>query len=206
MFLIFAKTPVSVSRKGSFMTLAPLSLHSDGVRRFAWIGLMVVASVLFSFTFACGTPFAALAALAALDMSRRDGLIAIIGVWLINQAIGFCALGYPWDALTFAWGVAIGGGAALSLLGAGFAAECLRSAHIALRGAAAFVAAFAVYEAALYAATFPLGGADAAFSADFVARIFEIDAVSFVALLALHRAAQAIGFAAPAPKGLAASA
>src|SRR4051812_29768671 len=81
--------------------------HSTA-RRTAWVVLLAGASVLTSFAFACATPFAALAALAALHLRRADafGLVAL--AWLANQAIGYGFLHYPatWDSL--AWGVMIG--------------------------------------------------------------------------------------------------
>jgi hypothetical protein len=61
-----------------------------------WIALIVSSGVLLSPVFACATPFAALATVAALKLGRRD-TVAVLGlVWLANQAIGYCYLGYPW--------------------------------------------------------------------------------------------------------------
>jgi hypothetical protein len=39
--------------------------------------------------FACITPFAAFAAIAAATLSLRRALLWTVGVWLANQAIGF---------------------------------------------------------------------------------------------------------------------
>ena len=41
-------------------------------RRAGWVVLITLATILGSFIFACATPFAALAALAALFLPRRD--------------------------------------------------------------------------------------------------------------------------------------
>lgn len=57
-----------------------------------------MATVLMSGVFACAVPFAALAALAAFDSERRDGLLLIGAVWLVNQVYGFAVLGYPIEA------------------------------------------------------------------------------------------------------------
>jgi hypothetical protein len=179
-----------------------ISRH-DGFQRTAWIVALIAASALLTCSWACATPFAALAALGALNMTRRDAFIAVMGVWLVNQALGFSILAYPTDGLTFAWGAAIAVAALLALVAASVAATGLRRTSLIVQAGAAFLAAFAAYEAGLYAATFALGGAEAAFSQPFVAQIFKVDVISFVALLALHRAALAIGLAAPAPRSLA---
>jgi len=70
--------------------------------------VLTAAAILFSFAFACATPFPALTALAALHLRRSDAL-ALTGIaWVANQAIGYGLLGYPqtWDS--FAWGGVIG--------------------------------------------------------------------------------------------------
>ena len=54
--------------------------------------------------FACAVPFAALAALAAFDTDRRDGLLLIGAVWLVNQVYGFAVLGYPMEAQAYLLG------------------------------------------------------------------------------------------------------
>jgi hypothetical protein len=64
---------------------------STGWRRPLWIALLVAASVAFTLGFACATPLAAFAAIAALSMPRKDALLLIGLVWLANQAIGFQA-------------------------------------------------------------------------------------------------------------------
>lgn len=46
-------------------------------RRSVWITLIVLATVVGSLGFTCATPFAALAALAALHMDRRDALLTL---------------------------------------------------------------------------------------------------------------------------------
>jgi hypothetical protein len=61
---------------------------STGWRRPLWIALLVAASVAFTLGFACATPLAAFAAIAALSMPRKDALLLIGLVWLANQAVG----------------------------------------------------------------------------------------------------------------------
>jgi hypothetical protein len=169
----------------------------DRIRRAAWVSLIIAAGALFSFHFACAAPFAALAALAAMNMTKRDAVAAVVGVWLVNQAIGFAVLGYPWDVSTLCWGAAILVAAFLSLLAATAIATRFRGAVLPALSVATFLIAFIAYEAALYGATFALGDADAAFAWPVVEQVFAIDLVSFLALMVLHRAALAIGLAAP---------
>ena len=76
-------------------------------KSFGWNAIIVVSTLLFSLIFACATPFAAMAGLAALHLSRKQGLSVILAAWLINQIIGYGLLDYPqtWDS--FAWGAMI---------------------------------------------------------------------------------------------------
>jgi hypothetical protein len=171
------------------------ALHRFGHRRLLWIALIVATALLLSLVFACAAPFAALAALAALNLTRREAAIVVVAGFLANQAIGFGALDYPRDASTFAWGAAMGAAALVALLSAEAAAWRLRNAHSLARGSAAFSAAFLAYEATLYAATFVLGGAEAAFAWPAIGQVLLIDVASFVGLLALDGAMSAIGLA-----------
>ena len=81
-----------------------LPLDSLGARRTGWIALLTVATIAGSLVFACATPFPALAALAALHMSRRDAFALTAVIWGANQIIGYGLLHYPqtWDSV--AWG------------------------------------------------------------------------------------------------------
>lgn len=58
---------------------------------------------------------------------------------------------------------------------------------------AAFLAAFALYELALYAASFILPGNAEAFSLPVVWRIFYVNALALAGLLIIHRLAMAAG-------------
>ena len=121
---------------------------STGWRRPIWIALLVAASVAFSLGFACATPLAAFAAIAALSMPRKDALLLIGLVWTANQAVGFSVLHYPWTADCFAWGVGLGIVALLATLGAKWTAERFNPLG-RLASAMAFLAAFAIYEGLL---------------------------------------------------------
>jgi hypothetical protein len=121
--------------------------------------LLVAISAVGSWKFACITPFVAFAAAAPYMLSTWTALLTVAAVWLVNQAIGFGVLGYPWTVDTMLWAIAIGTAA---LLAAGLAAAVLQLGirnRITAAGAA-FVPAFATYQAGLFLASFMLGGRD----------------------------------------------
>jgi hypothetical protein len=155
-----------------------------------WLGLLVGASVLFSLGFACAVPLAAFAGAAALSLSRRDALLLILLVWLANQLVGFTLLDYPWTASTFAWGAALGIVAVLATLAGQWMAKRSMNAARAVRFAATFLIAFAVYEAALFAISATLLGGTEIYTLLIQGRIFAINAATFVGLLVLDRFAK----------------
>lgn len=136
----------------------------------AWPALLLAAALLSSVTFACVTPFVAFAVLAAATMTPPRALATVASVWLVNQALGFCALGYPLDGTTIAWGLAIGAAAlaATAVAAAGLAPG--RQWPLMARLAVSFAAAFAAYEAVLYGAALGLGGTEN-FTAAIVAKL-----------------------------------
>src|SRR3954464_474640 len=73
--------------------------------------LLIVSCALASFAFACATPFAAFAVVAAAMLPLRPALLVVTVAWLVNQTIGFGALHYPIDGSTIAWGLVIGAAA-----------------------------------------------------------------------------------------------
>jgi hypothetical protein len=162
-------------------------------RRWLWILLLTAASVFVTLGMACATPFAALATLAALHMSRRDGL-ALLGIaWLADQAVGYGLLGYPRTANSVAWGVILGVGAFVALLAAQALADRLRDHGAIATGAAAFAAAFVAYEAVLVAATAVLASGSEAFSLPIIGWVLRVNLLSLAGLLTLHRLAVWIG-------------
>ena len=167
------------------------------MRHLIWPALLVGAGIGLSFGFACALPFAAFAAAAALSLPRRDALASIFAVWFANQLVGFTALGYPWTPDTFEWGAALAAVAVLASLAAQWAGIRLAGAARLVCSAAAFLLAFAVYEAALFMiSTAWLGGAEV-FTAAIQGRIFAINAAAFAALMLLHRLAAALTRAVP---------
>ena len=163
-------------------------------RHLLWL-VLVGASVAFSLGFACAVPLAAFAAAAALTLSRHDALVLIVAVWLANQLVGFVVLDYPWTANTFAWGVALGAVAVLTTVAGGWAVGRSMGAGRAVGYVATFLVAFAVYEATLFVISATLLGGTEIYTLAIQGRIFALNAVAFVGLLALHRLAVSVGFA-----------
>lgn len=129
--------------------------------------LLAGSCALASFGFACATPFAAFAVVAADMLPLPQALLVMTAVWIVNQSIGFAALGYPLDASTLLWGFAIGVGA---LAATAEASVLVRSPIGSNQNAPAalglaFVGAYSVYEVALFAFTPLLGGSRGFYSA-----------------------------------------
>jgi hypothetical protein len=167
--------------------------HLSGWRRTLWLALLVVVSVAFTLGFACAMPFAALAALAALTLDRRDGLLLTGGAWLANQAIGFALLDYPWTGETAAWGLILGAVAILAAVSAQAVSYRLEGYSIPAIALASFLGAFAVYEGGLFMVSATLLGGTEDFVPAIVGRIFGINAAAFLGLLLLNRLAVAGG-------------
>src|SRR6516164_8123843 len=85
--------------------------------------MLIVISAVSSWEFACITPFVAFAVAAGYALSARGALLTVMAIWLVNQAIGFTVLNYPWTVDTILWGFAIG---AAALLAAVLACQRLR--------------------------------------------------------------------------------
>jgi hypothetical protein len=166
-------------------------------RRWLWILLLTAASVFVTLGMACATPFAALATLAALHMSRRDGLALVGLAWLGDQAVGYGLLGYPHSASSYAWGVVLAAAALLTLFVARALADRLRTRGLLVAGAVAFAGAFAAYQVVLLAATPALGGGLDALAPAVVGWVLRVNLLSLAGLLVLHRLAQWIGLGEP---------
>lgn len=159
-----------------------------------WIALLVAASVAFTLGFACATPLAAFAAIAALSMPRKDALLLIGLVWFANQAVGFSVLHYPFTLDCFAWGIGLGIVALLATLGAErIAAQFSPLRHLA--SAMAFLAALAVYEGLLFFISIIVQSGVEDYTIAIVGRIFAINIVTFIGLLALNKIGLSTGLA-----------
>jgi hypothetical protein len=146
--------------------------------------LLTAACALASFAFACATPFAAFAVIAAA-MLMLPSALAVVGVaWTINQAIGFGVLGYPHDANTMLWGLAIGVAALAATASAKAVLRALPRVSTPPALGLALVAAYAAYEVVLFAVTPVLGGAGA-FTLAIVGRLGALNLVWLAGIIAV---------------------
>ncbi len=109
----------------------------------------------------------------------------MLAIWLVNQALGFGALGYPLDGTTLAWGGVIGVAALAATAAAAIVIRAAGTWPLWSRPVAGFVAAFIVYEAVLLLATSVLGGVQN-FSVDIVAKLALSDACWLVGIAILR--------------------
>jgi hypothetical protein len=165
------------------------------LQRTTWVGLLTVVTIISTLVVACGTPFAALAALAALFLPRRDAFVLIGVNWIANQAIGFGLLNYPlnWDC--YRGGINLGIAAVSCTAAAMLAQRVLRKAGRAVAVTGSFAAAFVTYEVVLFAISPWRSGGDFAMSV--VQYILYINGIAFVGLLLLQSIATSIGLVAP---------
>ena len=157
--------------------------------------VLVAAAILFSFALACGMPFAAVGALAALTLPARDALVLAILGWLANQVIGFGFLGYPLAAMTLAWGAALGFSALAAVIGALFVLRQTPRGTLPAQLGMAFVAAWVAQQGTVFLASLVLGGTTGAFAASVVWFIFWTNALAFLVLLSLQIVGARIGVA-----------
>ncbi len=132
--------------------------------------LLTLACALASFAFACATPFAAFAVVAAETLPLSSALLVVLATWIVNQGIGFGALHYPHDTNTVLWGLAIGAAALAATLSAAAVLRLVSRTSVTLTFGLALLAAYAVYKLVLFGAT-PFLGGEGAFTAAIVARI-----------------------------------
>jgi hypothetical protein len=151
--------------------------------------LLMITSLLASFPLACITPFAAFAAVAALMLPLGSALLVTFLVWVVNQAIGFGLMGYPFDAGTAIWGLAIGAAALLATVAAGLVLPHLRM-PAGIAALVALIAAFVVYELPLAALATIMGGSET-FAADVVTRVAVLNLLFVGGLLVVLELARA---------------
>jgi hypothetical protein len=161
--------------------LAPVKPRSAPLFSF---GLLTLACALASFAFACATPFAAFAVIAAAEiLSLPSALLVVAAAWVVNQAIGFGALHYPIDANTILWGAFIGAAALAGTAAAALVLRLAQSANIVVALGLALLAAYTAYELVLLAAT-PFLGGEGAFTAAIVGRIGVLNILWLIGLVA----------------------
>lgn len=184
----------------SDMETAMTSLSSNRASTL-WIMLLTVATTLSTLALACMTPFASLAAVAAVHMRRRDGVLVMLSTWLVNQAIGFGLMHYGGDPSTIAWGFGIGAATVAAVLSGGAAAA--RVVAYPAKLAVAFVAAFVAFKAVLALCALGLGGIEETLAFRYTGPQIVREALFVVGLVALYRGLLALGVpAARAPRAL----
>lgn len=169
------------------------SSSNGAERRLLWIGLLTAATLLATGVFACAVPLAALAAIAAFDTERNDGVLLVGAVWLANQVYGFTVLGYPHEAQAYAWGVTMGIGAIAAYYAARAVVSSVAPKSALMAVLVALPVAFAVYEASIFVGTLVLTRGEGAFNGSVVFYVAIVEAVAFIALLIAHRLGAAVG-------------
>jgi hypothetical protein len=162
------------------LRLRPVELRYAPLFCFA---LLTVACALASFAFACATPFAAFAVVAAAMLSLPSALLTVIAAWLVNQAIGFGALHYPVDASTIIWGFVIGAASLAATLMSALVLRALWRTGSPVALAFALIGAYAAYELVLFAAT-PFLGGEGDFTVAIVGRLAVLSVLWLIGLVA----------------------
>lgn len=163
--------------------------------RTAWWIILGLVTMVTTLGFACATPFAALAALAAVNLSRRDAVLLMGASWLINQAVGFTMLHYPFNWDCYRGGLELGIAAFACVAAALLVCRWLHPSRSFLALTATFAAAFAAYEGLLYVVSGPSYAAD--FSWPIVRYILVLNALAFAVLLVMQKIVAASGVVAP---------
>jgi hypothetical protein len=171
------------------MSLDILRLPTVGPHRLRFASLFCLlllagACVLASFALACATPFAAFAVVAGAMLPLPAALAVMAAAWIVNQAIGFGALGYPHDVNTVLWGLAIGAAALMAAAAVKLVLRLLPRTGGPAALALALVGAYAAYEVVLFAFTPWLGGAGA-FTVAIVARLGLLNLLWLIGLVAV---------------------
>lgn len=158
-----------------------------------WIVLLTLASTGTTLLLACATPFPSLAALAAVHMRRADGVALMLLAWAASQAVGFCLLGYPFEAKTFAWGASLAMAAVASVLAAQAVLPRFAGAPVWARLALAYVAGFLAFKAVVFIWALGLGGAHVMADPAVMANQFVRNAAILAGLYVLYRGLLALG-------------
>lgn len=150
----------------------------------AWPLSLASSTVVGSLLLACVFPFASFAALAALTLTPRRGLMLVTAAWALNQATGFFLMSFPWEAQAVGHGIAILAATLAATVVAQLTLDKVRG-PVALRAGAALLSAFVVHQILLRAYASVGGGAEN-FSAEIITGVALNDAIWFSGLLALR--------------------
>jgi len=149
----------------------------------AWPVALAATALVGTLASACMMPFVAIAVASAVSMTWSRAAMTIVGIWAINQILGFSLLGYPPTAFAFAWGGALCAASLGAMLVATFLLAGRR--ELGIRLALTFVAAFVAYEGGLFGFALAAGGTGT-FTSSIILQILANDAIWFAGLIALH--------------------
>lgn len=166
---------------------------SSALARNVWIGTMAASSTIASLLLACATPFPSLAALAATQVPRRDGLLLMFVAWFAAQALTFIGHGYPVQPASMVWPFALGTAAVASLLIGEVAGQAIRRERGLLRGGITYVGAFVGFKLGILVWASLLDHGWAAFSAEVMLRQFLRYGAIFAGLVALQHLLERAG-------------
>ncbi|MDQ2763221.1 MAG: hypothetical protein M3Y22_06920 [Pseudomonadota bacterium] len=172
--------PGLVARRPGYTEMQTRSSLNGG---FAWPFAFAATALFGTLASACMMPFVAIAVATAATMNRRQAIVTILGIWAINQMLGFGLMGFPLTRYALSWGLALGVGSMVAML---VASRILATGPaLGVRLPIAFLAAFAVYEGGLFVFALVAGGTGT-FTAPIVLSILSNDAMWFTGLVALH--------------------
>lgn len=137
----------------------------------------------------CATPFPAIAAIAALHMRPRDGVVLVLLSWVVSQAIGFGLKGYPLDPSTLCLAGAMGGSALVGLFASTMLLRHTPVSNGVLCAAVALIGAFAAFKGAVLVPSLLLADGAHGFTTDVLARQVVRNIAFLGGLLILHRLA-----------------
>ena len=163
----------------------------------SWPVLLLALGLFGDRFFFCGTATVALAVAAAYALPARRALLLVGAVWALGQLVGFTVGHFPHAPSTVAWGLALGGAAALAVgVARPFATRTRRP--VAPSVAVAFAVAFVVYEAALLAFGLALGEGTSAFAPAIVLAVLRGNVLFGLVLLAARALLELLPLGAPA--------
>jgi hypothetical protein len=171
---------------------AGLSMRDRAATQIFCLVLLTAASASASLVFACATPFAAFAVVAAAMLPLRGALLAVGAAWLTNQLLGFGVLGYPRNLNAVEWGLVIAAAAACATIVCSLLFARLASFGRFAVYPIAFIASFVAYEVSLAAAVPVLGGGDG-FTVTVIGNIGLANVIWAVGLIGIYEASRWFG-------------
>ncbi|MBD5633550.1 MAG: hypothetical protein IAI49_03625 [Candidatus Eremiobacteraeota bacterium] len=145
-----------------------------------WAITLLAAGLAANRFLACGSSLIAFAVIAAVTLRFRVAAAIALGIWAESQFLGFTIFNYPHEAMTVAWGAALG---CATLLATGIAAWYAGRSRLG-----AFVAAFVAYELALAGFALLTHSGLGGFTAAIVVQIFISNALVALGAIALYAA------------------